>query len=489
MPDDPRCLPLGRVATCDGDTATGCTAGRHFAIDCAAQGKRCVMGEEGAICRERTALDCTPGFDPARCEGDVLWACGEGQWQRWDCTRQLARCEAGPVGARCVRTRPFPGGEACGPCGCPPTFDTPERCDGRDNDGDGFVDENLDCPVVTLLPIIVTDDGGEHAYPPEELDDELRRLNSDFAREDGLGLTFAWGETVSLSEPRWKIVHAEALDALFAAAPLPADTFVIPVFLVDEIWLDDVPRPGVATPPNGMCGGQRRTPDPQPAVGGVAVGKPRWPTTLSHEIGHYLGLCHTHQASEDALVVEDPETGEACSETCALEGDGICDTPRDPGPPSCTSAEGCLVTCERGEQPDVANLMSYYPTCRNTFTAEQARTMRHAAELRRGWQPCLGPQGCACEPLGDGCPEGMTCRRMLAEGAAAWQCGLDGATLPGGRCDDPAECGHGSTCVVAGDGIGRCARPCALVSPGCTCALETGLEVPFCAEDLGIAPD
>src|SRR5690606_7599723 len=161
-----------------------------------------------------------------------------------------------------------------------------------DNDGDGFVDENLDCPVVTLLPIVVTDDAGEHAYPPEELEDELRRLNTDFARDDGLGLVFEWAPTVTLAEERWKVVRDGTLHELLAGAPLPVDTFVVPVFFVDEIWVDDVPRPGLATPPNGTCGGQRRTPHPQPPVGGVVVAKPRWPTTLSHEIGHYLGLCH-----------------------------------------------------------------------------------------------------------------------------------------------------------------------------------------------------
>lgn len=447
------------------------------------------MTEEGAVCRERTPLDCRPGLDPARCEGDVLWACGEGHWQRWDCARQLARCDTGPFGARCVRSRALPGAEDCGPCGCPPSYATPEVCDGRDNDGDGFVDENLDCPVVTLLPIVVTDDAGEHAYPPEELEDELRRLNTDFARDDGLGLVFEWAPTVTLAEERWKVVRDGTLHELLAGAPLPVDTFVVPVFFVDEIWVDDVPRPGLATPPNGTCGGQRRTPHPQPPVGGVVVAKPRWPTTLSHEIGHYLGLCHTHQTTEDALVVEDPETGRACVDACALEGDGICDTPRDPGPTQCTFDDGCLVTCERGEQPDTANLMSYYPTCRHAFTPEQARTMRHAAALRRGWQPCLGPEGCPCNPLGGDCPEGMTCRRMQVEGATAWMCGLDGATLPGGRCDDPAECSHGSTCVIAGDGIGRCARPCSPIGPGCTCLLETGLEVALCAEDLGVEPE
>ena len=41
-------------------------------------------------------------------------------------------------------------------------------------------------------------------------------------------------------------------------------------------------------------------------------------TTLLHEIGHYLGLCHTHDAAPELLERVDPDTGEpvVCEDEC-----------------------------------------------------------------------------------------------------------------------------------------------------------------------------
>lgn len=106
---------------------------------------------------------------------------------------------------------------------------------------------------------------------------------------------------------------------------------------------------------------------------------------LSHEIGHYFNLYHTH---ETALGVDCPG-----SPFCATSGDWCCDTPPDPGlhtcsnptnPGSCVSAD-CeytgTATCNGvAYNPDPTNTMSYTDfDCMTGFTNDQ-RT-RVAASL------------------------------------------------------------------------------------------------------------
>ncbi|MDI3288125.1 FG-GAP-like repeat-containing protein [Polyangium sp. 15x6] len=105
------------------------------------------------------------------------------------------------------------------------------------------------------------------------------------------------------------------------------------------------------------------------------------PETLTHEIGHVLGLSHTHECYENADYPEEPK----------LNGDLVADTPYDPGPVGdsllscaggalpgqCTmDANSCAVDCADGSTPDVRNFMSYFQGCRSHFSAGQAVLMR-----------------------------------------------------------------------------------------------------------------
>lgn len=94
-------------------------------------------------------------------------------------------------------------------------------------------------------------------------------------------------------------------------------------------------------------------------------------SSLSHEIGHKLGLLHTH-AYGNELVNGD---------NCDNAGDGICDTPADPG------LTGLVNQCEykgyvidaNGDAyvPDITNIMSYSPSnCRINFTYGQIDVMK-----------------------------------------------------------------------------------------------------------------
>lgn len=83
--------------------------------------------------------------------------------------------------------------------------------------------------------------------------------------------------------------------------------------------------------------------------------------SLTHELGHYLGLYHTFRLTSDC----DPESN------CGAQGDQVCDTPPTTGSAGC-SAMNCPETM-------VENYMDYaYDQCVNSFTEGQRSRMRNA---------------------------------------------------------------------------------------------------------------
>lgn len=487
--DDPACDGVSTGWRCEGDWAIGCFAGKAFEIDCAARDASCVLTDDGPVCRDVRGSRCTD--ERPRCVDNVLLWCEDGEEQAFDCGQAGARCieATATVSARCVRghgweRRPS---VSCGACGCS-RDPQPEVCDGRDNDADGEIDEDTVCEPIKLQAWVMTD-GGDAQFRREALELEVDRVNQLFAEVPGWALTFVLGDVVFVDRPAWLDIDDRSLGEVldWIQTQLPSE-FVVPVVWTESLHVEGVPRPGLATPPNGACGGHRRIDAPQPIEGGMVIAKRHWQTTLAHELGHYLGLCHTHVPSPDRVVVVD-DAGEACQAACELEGDGLCDTPIDPGPPHCELADGCTVECRsRDVLPDPTNVMAYYPPCRTAFTEEQLQTMRHVAQLRRAWWSCRSGDGCLCSPTDPGsCPEQMSCRPYHGNDQTAWmwRCGLDGAGVPGARCEGSQTCGQGSLCVSI-DQVSRCVRPCRLLEDevGCGCRVVPGVEVPLCETDF-----
>lgn len=90
-----------------------------------------------------------------------------------------------------------------------------------------------------------------------------------------------------------------------------------------------------------------------------------------HEIGHYLGLLHTHETEFGEELVN--------GSNCDIAGDLICDTPADP---NLWTLGSCNYnkphTDSNGDtfDPDVTNYMSYaLPQCLNKFTSQQFSEM------------------------------------------------------------------------------------------------------------------
>ncbi len=103
-------------------------------------------------------------------------------------------------------------------------------------------------------------------------------------------------------------------------------------------------------------------------LGGVNLGT----SIISHEMGHCLGLYHTHRGSPTPGCQEDGGFQEKYDESnCAECGDLVCDTPADP----CLRLYvdvNCQYTGPDEYNPDVHNIMSYAPpSCLSHFTQGQ----------------------------------------------------------------------------------------------------------------------
>lgn len=110
-------------------------------------------------------------------------------------------------------------------------------------------------------------------------------------------------------------------------------------------------------------------------------------STLAHELGHYLGLWHTHQ-------VTDSQRETVNGSNCGIAGDELCDTPADPRLSGLVSSD-CQYTGSatdpNGEQyqPDVTNIMSYSrKACRDFFSPQQIERIRFYLERDRSHLIC-----------------------------------------------------------------------------------------------------
>ncbi len=99
-------------------------------------------------------------------------------------------------------------------------------------------------------------------------------------------------------------------------------------------------------------------------------------SSFAHEIGHFFSLLHTHGNKNSS--VSELVDGSNCDTT----GDGICDTPADPGLSQQTIDSFCNYIGNEKDangnlyHPDTKNIMSYSrKACRNHFTPQQLGRM------------------------------------------------------------------------------------------------------------------
>jgi hypothetical protein len=468
------CGRTSAYGECAGDVAEACVGDQLVRVDCASRGERCVMTSEGAACLARDDKHGCRDYEPARCERDKLNVCVDGRWRSIDCAARKASCSESGASAHCE----VPMLSLLPPLGRPS-----EQCNHIDDDNDGHIDEGGACDEIPLVAFVPQ--GARLINLELRMQDELAILNRVFSPT-----RFRWARTREAPakyrsfEPKNMELAASTFaqseskyrtgqKAAAAGDEAPLD-FYVAVLFAEKLKLDP-PKSGISTLPNARCGGVRVSDTPSPVSGLIVLTEARQPETLAHEMGHYLGLCHTHEQVGRLAIQADG------LEVCERTGDSICDTADDPGPPSCFQAAQCELMCRDGARPDPFNIMSYYLGCRRVLTPEQLTEAARNLTLRKAWFRCQDPRACPCDPkLKAACPAEMSCHPG-GSGDAPWWCELDGVGAPGTPCGDASQCSARSFCLGGAENA-RCVRPCD-DEAGCTC-LDVGLPLRVCAQDL-----
>lgn len=116
---------------------------------------------------------------------------------------------------------------------------------------------------------------------------------------------------------------------------------------------------------------------------------------LSHEMGHCLGLHHTHHGSQEGNCNEFVN-----GSNCGVCGDFVCDTPADPDlrfkvspPPNCQWLDSKLDPKGDPYVPDEHIIMSYtIPTCMEYLTPGQGIRMRAILQIDTSMQKVIVPE-------------------------------------------------------------------------------------------------
>lgn len=110
-------------------------------------------------------------------------------------------------------------------------------------------------------------------------------------------------------------------------------------------------------------------------------------STLAHEVGHYLGLYHTHETFLGNEYAD--------GSNCLFTGDELCDTPADPRLGTNNVSSICEYTGTSRDlngdryRPDPTNIMSYSrKACRTFFSEDQSTRMNFYLQKDRSHLNC-----------------------------------------------------------------------------------------------------
>lgn len=113
--------------------------------------------------------------------------------------------------------------------------------------------------------------------------------------------------------------------------------------------------------------------------------------TFLHEIGHYFGLLHTFQDSNNPDMSKRELVTRGTGSNCVTTGDQLCDTPADPFERlpliyayNCDQKTPTDLQDANGEtfSPPINNIMSYQQRCGNIFTEQQYQKMQASFAIR-----------------------------------------------------------------------------------------------------------
>ncbi len=153
-------------------------------------------------------------------------------------------------------------------------------------------------------------------------------------------------------------------------------------------------------------------------------------STLSHEMGHFFALSHTHGNSNVAGSTEELVDGSNCEST----GDFICDTQADPKLGNATVNINCQYTGTTQDanaafyRPNPLNLMSYSrKACRNFFSPQQYARINAAYQVSRSNLNCPSFKADFVADFTDSCEANLTVNFAdNSVGATSWNWDVDG---------------------------------------------------------------
>jgi hypothetical protein len=226
-------------------------------------------------------------------------------------------------------------------------------------------DNNIDSVAVTVHIVRPNSSPGPNELSLDQIEAEIRKVNQLFG---GAGIYF-----FICGSPR--IIRGKASYNYDSADDLNRSEHVpntVNIYFVDDIETDrysnDLFIGGFATLPFYF-------PDTKDRY--IVMNK-RFSTdgsTLTHEMGHFYGLLHTHDTRFGREYVD--------GSNCETAGDLLCDTPADPNLLIPGLLSGCTyvgrIADPKGDLylPPVNNLMSYAPSpCTRSFTDGQRAVIR-----------------------------------------------------------------------------------------------------------------
>ncbi len=145
-------------------------------------------------------------------------------------------------------------------------------------------------------------------------------------------------------------------------------------------------------------------------------------SSLAHELGHFFSLLHTHGPANSSSELVD-------GSNCDTDGDGICDTPADPGLNTVNVDSSCnYYSTERdanGDEysPDTHNIMSYSrKECRTIFSEQQLARMFAYYMTTKSYLSCPSFNANIATNESVTCEESLTVEfESLSENVTNWQ--------------------------------------------------------------------
>ncbi len=153
-------------------------------------------------------------------------------------------------------------------------------------------------------------------------------------------------------------------------------------------------------------------------------------STLSHEMGHFFALSHTHGNSNVAGSTEELVNGSNCEST----GDFICDTNADPKLGNNNVNSSCLYTGSAQDantefyQPNPLNIMSYSrKQCRTFFSPQQYARINATFQTSRSNLACPSFKADFVADFTESCEPNLTVNFTdISIGATSWNWDVNG---------------------------------------------------------------